>query len=157
MQPHSAVWTMWKTRRESLGGVTELTCVPFVSLHTPCVSPLCPLCVPAHALCVPIVSPVCPHCVPVHHVHLLCRHHRHHPVLQLLPAELLDAFCSGHRGGPAPACPAVQHPLQVRYGYYTPPMKQPGKMFYWDVQIRLDRDFPPMSLKQYVSLIDGLI
>lgn len=38
-----------------------------------------------------------------HHVIVLRHHHRYHPVLQLLPAQLLDAISLGNsgRGGPA--------------------------------------------------------
>lgn len=49
----------------------------------------------------------------VHHVYLLCCHHSYHSVLQLLPAQLLDALNSCDAGGASTALLALHLPLQV--------------------------------------------
>lgn len=45
---------------------------------------------------------------------VLCRNPGHHPVLQLLPAEFLDAFRPGHRNGGRPPAVTVQPLAQVQ-------------------------------------------
>lgn len=43
-----------------------------------------------------------------------CHHHCHHPVLQFLPAEFLDALGSGHRHWSVSACCTLQFPHQAK-------------------------------------------
>lgn len=48
------------------------------------------------------------------HVLVLCHNPGHHPVLQLLPAEFLDAFRPGHRDRGRPPAVTVQPLAQAQ-------------------------------------------